>query len=84
MIFLQIPFHTSTLSFLLLCHRRLNSFTGSLLGAGPPSLWYNSITVINILRTTFQSVSYKLKITNRGKPTVRSSAAKHKLAARPN
>ena len=32
----------------------------------------------------FQAVSYKPKITNCRMPTVRRSAAKHKLAARPN
>ena len=33
----RIPFHTNTLTFLLLCNRRRNFFTGSLLSAWPRS-----------------------------------------------
>ena len=35
MIFFWIPLHKNTPNFLLLCYRRLNFFTGSLLGALP-------------------------------------------------
>ena len=54
MIFCRIPFHTNTLTFLLLRNRRLNFSNGSLLGAWLRDYIPNSIiiSVINILRTT--------------------------------
>ena len=52
---LYFSFDTNTFAFLLLCNRRLNFFTGSLLRWCMPWLWPNTIiiSVINKLRMTF-------------------------------
>ena len=75
MIFFQIPFHTNTLTFLLLqlCNRLLKFFTGSLLGAW---LWPNSIIISvinNFAWPNHSSTSFILSITTLSLCTVNST-----------
>ena len=63
MIFFQIPFHANTLTFLILGKRRLNVFTGSLLGA-----WLETNSIIisvinNCARRDLSSTSFISSIT---------------------
>ena len=71
-IFFQIFFHTNTVTFLLLCNRRLNFFTESLLGAW---LWPNSIIISvinNCARWDLSSTSFIFSTTTLSLCTVNS------------